>query len=235
MHGEIWKGDILIADNEELESMDASETHLLRINAKEVLIPQKGEEFMFPIADGPAKSLGRDYEFREPTPRREQPERSEHLSGELQGESEQSLLKFWEFGISCEELSWNRRTSNPHRSETNGIAETAVRRIKEGTSAVLLQAGLDEKWRADSMECHCCLRDIQGLLSDGKTPYERRFDEPFEGPIIPFGSKVEYHPMSAKDMSRLHQFGKKVLPGIFLGHVLYAGEKLERRHYGRRH
>ena len=36
-----------------------------------------------------------------------------------------------EFGKSCEGLSWNHRTSTPHRSETNGIAERAVRRIKE--------------------------------------------------------------------------------------------------------
>ena len=53
------------------------------------------------------------------------------------------------------------------------------------------------------------------LLSDGKTPYERRFGEPFEGPIIPFGSLVEYHPITAKDQSRIHQLGKKVLPGLF--------------------
>ena len=45
--------------------------------------------------------------------------------------------------------------------DTNGIAERAVRRIKEGTSAVLLQSGLDEKWRADSMECCCYLRNVQ--------------------------------------------------------------------------
>ena len=51
-----------------------------------------------------------------------------------------------EFGKSCEELAWNHRTLTPHRSETNGIAERAVRRVKEGTSAVLLQSGLDEKW-----------------------------------------------------------------------------------------
>ena len=50
------------------------------------------------------------------------------------------------FGEPCEELAWNYRTSTPHRSETNGIAERAVRRVKEGTSAVLLKSGLDEKW-----------------------------------------------------------------------------------------
>ena len=55
------------------------------------------------------------------------------------------------------------------------------------------------------------------------TPYERRFGKPFEGPIIPFGSLVEYHPITAKDQSRIHQFGKKVVPGLFLGYALYAG------------
>ena len=110
-----------------------------------------------------------------------------------------------------------------HRSETNGIAERTVRRVKEGTSAVFLLSGLDNEWWADSMECHTYLRNIQDLSSDGKTPYERRFGQPYEGPIIPFGSLVEYYPISAKDQSRIHQFGKKVLPGLFLGYALYAG------------
>ena len=64
--------------------------------------------------------------------------------------------------------------------------------MKEGTSAVLLQSGPDENWWADSMECYTYLRNIQDLLSDGKTPYERRFGKPLKGPIIPFGSLVEY-------------------------------------------
>ena len=68
--------------------MDASEIYLRRINAKEVLISQKGEEFIFPIADGTAKLSGSENEFREPTPRREQAARSEGLSGELHGEPE---------------------------------------------------------------------------------------------------------------------------------------------------
>ena len=98
-------------------------------------------------------------------------------------ETEKSLRKFLEpshkpkviytdnaleFGRSCEELSWYHRTSAPCRSETNGIAERAKRRAKEGTSAVLLQSGLDDKWWSDSMECYCYLRNVQDLLADGK-------------------------------------------------------------------
>ena len=60
-------------------------------------------------------------------------------------------------------------------------------------------------------------------MSDGKTLCERRFGKPSKGPIIPFGSLVEYYPISAKDQSRIHQFGKKVLPVLFLGYALYAG------------
>ena len=90
--------------------------------------------------------------------------------------------KSLEFGKHCEDLSWNHRTSTPYRFETNGIAERAVRRVEEGTSAVFLQSGLG------------------GLIL-----WKRRFGEPFKGPRIPFGAMVEYYPISTRDQSRLHQ------------------------------
>ena len=43
MRGGIWKGDIMVADIEELEEMDACELHARRLNAKEVLTPQEVE------------------------------------------------------------------------------------------------------------------------------------------------------------------------------------------------
>ena len=89
-----------------------------------------------------------------------------------------------EFAKSCEELSWNHRTATRHRSETSGIAERAVRRVKEGTSAVLLQSGLNDKWWSDSMECFCYLRNVQDLLAGGKSQNERRFGKSFKGPIF---------------------------------------------------
>ena len=44
----IWKGDILFADIEELEQMDASEIYAKGLSAKEVLTPMSGEKIHVP-------------------------------------------------------------------------------------------------------------------------------------------------------------------------------------------
>ena len=64
--GEFGKGDVLIADLEELDTMDASEIYSKRLNTKEVIFPKSGE-FIFPIADGRIKTLGGDQELRTST------------------------------------------------------------------------------------------------------------------------------------------------------------------------
>ena len=90
MHaGGIWKGDVLIADIEELETMDASEIYSKRLNAKEVIFPKEGE-FIFPIADGRIKTLGGDQELRTSTLVRPRPIQRESNIDNL-GESEGSL------------------------------------------------------------------------------------------------------------------------------------------------
>ena len=98
------------------------------------------------------------------------------------------------FRTACEDLQWNHCTPTPLQSKTNGIAEREIRSVKEGTSALLLQSGLDEKWWADSMERYGYLRSVQDLPLDGKTPYEKRFGEAFCGPIVPVGSMIELSP-----------------------------------------
>ena len=45
--GRIWKGDVLVADLEELETMDASEIYSKRLNAKEVIFPKENGKFIF--------------------------------------------------------------------------------------------------------------------------------------------------------------------------------------------
>ena len=46
----------MVADIEELERMDASELHARRLNAKEMLTPQRSEIFIFLVADGTVKN-----------------------------------------------------------------------------------------------------------------------------------------------------------------------------------
>ena len=63
----------------------------------------------------------------------------------------------------------------------------------------------------DSIHCRYSLR-FKKMMAESK-----------HEPEIPFGSLVKYYPNSAKDQSRIHQFGKIVLPGLFLGYALYTG------------
>ena len=67
----------MVADIEELETMDASEIYSKRLNAKEVIFLKEKGEFTFPIADGRIKTLGGDQELKTSTLVRDHPFRGE--------------------------------------------------------------------------------------------------------------------------------------------------------------
>ena len=76
-----------------------------------------------------------------------------------------------------------------------------MRRMKEGTSVVLLQSGLDGNggripWSATAI---CETFKISSLMG---RHLMRPFGIPFNGPVLPFGAMAENHPLSAKDQSR---------------------------------
>ena len=75
-----------------------------------------------------------------------------------------------------EDLYSNYDKSTPYRSESNGIAENVVRRVKERTCILLVQSGLSEKWWREAMETS------KNKLTDRKSPCERRCGTPFDGP-----------------------------------------------------
>ena len=82
-----------------------------------------------------------------------------------------------EFIAALKELNWPHDTSTPHRSQTNGVIERAVRVVKEGTSCALVQSGLSEKWWSEAMTCFCFLRNVSTELEDGRTAYRKRFSK----------------------------------------------------------
>ena len=89
--GGIWTGAMLVADVSELENLDASEIRARRLNAKEVLMSKKGQEFVFPFADGSVKLAGRDQVLRESTFIQDHSTRGQEQNDVLQGESDGSL------------------------------------------------------------------------------------------------------------------------------------------------
>ena len=87
--GEIWKGDVLVADLEELETMDASEIYSIRLDAKEVIFPIERENSYFQ-SQMDEKIVRGHHELRTSTLIREHPIRGEgHV--DFLGESEGSL------------------------------------------------------------------------------------------------------------------------------------------------
>ena len=121
-----------------------------------------------------------------------------------------------EFGKACEDLSWNHCTSTPHRSAANGIAERAVRRVKEETSAVLLQSGLGNEWEADYIEYSRQTFWWENTLRKAvRNAFQRTNNSVWsDGRISPYFCE---RPLATASVW-------SVLPGKFLGCALYAGE-----------
>ena len=51
-----------------------------------------------------------------------------------------------EFRKACQDLQWIHDTNTPHHPETNGVAERAVRRVKESTAIALTRSGQPDDW-----------------------------------------------------------------------------------------
>ena len=110
-----------------------------------------------------------------------------------------------EFTKACEELSWNHDNSALHRSDTDGIGERAVRRVKEGTSTLSNQGSMNKSVTV--------IHQTFKVYWKMEHPLERRHDTPFRR-AIPLGPKIFYHPISTRVGNRLHPHSSKVFKGI---------------------
>ena len=100
-----------------------------------------------------------------------------------------------ELAKAVSELPLSHDKCTPHRPCANGVAERVVQKVKEGTSALMFQAGLSEDWWQAAIQCFCFPRNVVDELPDGsETAYERNFKVPFAGPVYPFGCEVSDMP-----------------------------------------
>lgn len=80
-----------------------------------------------------------------------------------------------EFKIALEDLGWCHDTCTHYCPQTNGVAEGAERRVKEGKSCALNQSGWAVQWWPEAMACYCFLRNIADAQKYGFTAYQSRF------------------------------------------------------------
>jgi hypothetical protein len=129
-----------------------------------------------------------------------------------------------EIGKAAKTVGFQHEPSTPHRPQSNGIAESAVRRVLEGTRSVLYASGLSHAWWREATRAYAYMRNIHDKVQDGKTPYELRFNERFPGLVLPFGCLVEYKPQAEREVDLVLKFDKRTLPGIFMGyHARHGG------------
>ena len=107
-----------------------------------------------------------------------------------------------EFAKAANKLKITHDRSTPHRPQTNGEAERAVRKVKEGTIATLQQSGLNHLWWAEAQSCFCFLHNFVDPQRENQTPYFQRFGVEFNGPKIAFGALLMYKPANPDLLSK---------------------------------
>ena len=109
---------------------------------------------------------------------------------------------------SCKSLGYSQDTCTPHKPQSNGVAERAVRRTKEGTACQMVQSGFMAAWWHLAMRHFCFLYNVCELcVARGHsmfiTPHEARFGQPFKQiDIIPFGAECTYRPSNPDDIAK---------------------------------
>ena len=129
-----------------------------------------------------------------------------------------------ELHVACREVGIRHDTSDPHRSETNGVIERTNRTVIEGTRTLIFQSGLPTKYWKLATKCFCCLYNFSYTdPKRGTTPYFERHGHKFSGKLIPFGALIRYLPSAEKELGKRDKFDASLRNGIFVGYRMHTG------------
>ena len=114
---------------------------------------------------------------------------------------------------------WRNQAHNESRLENVGSSDARSNAVQNADKEQLWSP--PQFWEMQYKRRLYCW-NVTDLLSDGKTPYEGRFGELWKDLTFRLVHWLSVTFFFAKDQSRIHQFGKKVFLGLFLGYALYA-------------
>jgi len=117
--------------------------------------------------------------------------------------------------------------STPGRPESNGLAESKVRKVLQGTRTIMEHAGLDPSYWSYACKHFCFCHNhskhwIKGV--ERQEPIKGRIlPDNFSLPVLyPFGCLVDFLP-SPIFLRRFPKWGSKAQPGILLSYVTKPG------------
>ena len=120
------------------------------------------------------------------------------------------LIKTWQV------LHWTPVKNTRRCSQIKLIAGSVARRIDEGTASTLPQSKKSRE-RRDLMKSYLYLRNRHKTMVDRKTAYEIRLGAWIIGPLVR-SAATKYTKVLCSSWEWHHQFGKKVLDGLFMCH-----------------
>ncbi len=117
-------------------------------------------------------------------------------------------------------------TSIPYEKAGNTQIEVFVKLVKWGMRASILGSGMGYKWWPFAIAYLVFQFNFRDRRPNdqGRSPYEKRFKEPFKGKDLPFGVKVFYKP-GGKANADLPFAHEHTLPAIFIGWGIKTGGK----------
>ena len=92
-----------------------------------------------------------------------------------------------ELKAAIEYLGYRHQTSIEYVDSTKSFVEREIRQMLEGCRTNLLQAGFPQQYWPLAMQHFAHAHNVLRSLGHEETPWERRFDQPFAGPLVPFG------------------------------------------------
>ena len=124
-----------------------------------------------------------------------------------------------EFANPSTALAWTHDTSTPHRLQTNGVAEKAVRWVKSETTSALIQSDLLEEWWHETVEYYCHLLNICDKMTDDTRH--------IKSDSMLLSKILRYRRERKSWVSRLHQCDVKINPKIVMDYSLSAGGRMD--------
>ena len=129
----------------------------------------------------------------------------------------------------CKTMRIAHDATEPGNKKQNSVAERANAIVQDGGRTLLMAAGLPAQFWVYAVPYFCLCHNAQARNGE-QSPWERRFGQPFQNPLLPFGSVVRYLP-PANTRLPMPKMGPRTRVGIYLGYVSHVGGRYGPDHY----